>query len=381
MNKVKRFACGLCALVMLGGMTFSARAETVFDGKVTAGETTTVFAPYGGTLKSIDLREGQWIDEGEVVATIETTRIFATENGTVRGVYAEPGDSIASTVLNIAPVNKYTISANIEKAYSSAATKYVSIGEKVHIACSKDGTHKAVGIITAVKGSEFTVETTGGELYLEETVYIYRSPSYTTKSRVGSGTVARTGEIAVSGTGSLLRIYVEDGDEVERGQLLFETVEGSIDALTVSDGEIISPTSGVIASINVKVGGKVQKGGALLTIYPRETYQVEMSVPEDMLSSIAEGDEVSIYFDWNADSALMYTGTIQSISFMKLSDADDSSSDNASPDNTSPDATMGNDGNANADSGGSTDTDYKAYVTFVADENVRIGMTATIILS
>lgn len=384
MTRKKALAALLLAVAMLGGLCATAGAEAVFDGAVIAGETTTVFAPYGGTIKSVDLREGQWIDAGDPVATIETTKVFATEDGTVRGVFAQPGDSAEGTVLYIAPVNRYTISANLEKAYSSTATKYVTLGEQVYISCSKDGTHKAVGIITSVTGSEYKVETTGGELYLEETVYIYRSPSYTTSTRIGSGTVARTGEIAVVGKGSVLKVHVEDGEEVERGQLLFETVEGSFDALAVEGGQVLSPASGVVASIKTKVGAKVEKGGALLTIYPRDAYQIEMTVPEDMLSEIAEGDEVTIYFNWSEDEIRSHTGTIQSVSYLKTSASQDNTGENGTGEGDTGDQSGAGDNSNNSGGGsGATDSDevtFKAYVDFDPDESVRIGMSVTVSL-
>ena len=52
---------------------------------------------------------------------------------------------------------------------------------------------------------------------MEETVYLYRSPDYASTSRIGRGTVGRTPEIAVSGSGSTLRMHVKDGDKVSRG--------------------------------------------------------------------------------------------------------------------------------------------------------------------
>ena len=86
----------------------------------------------------------------------------------------------------IAPVSRYTVNATIEDAYNRAANKYVRIGEKVYMRCVKDGSHRAVGIIVGVDGSSYTVETTGGELYMEETVYIYREDSYASSTRIGS---------------------------------------------------------------------------------------------------------------------------------------------------------------------------------------------------
>jgi len=145
-------------------------------------------------------------------------------------------------------------------------------------------------------------------------------------------------------------MHVADGEDVERGQLLFETVEGAIDALTVMDA-ISSPLTGVVHQVKAGIGQKVEKGGVLATVYPAGSYLIEMPVTEDMLPEIAEGDRVRIYFDWNAERAQHYTGTIQSISYVKTA---------------AEGVAMG-------------DATYTAYVSFESDGNVRIGMTASIV--
>ena len=51
--------------------------------------------------------------------------------------------------------------------------------------CSRDGSHVAVGRIIKADGAGYTVEVTGGELYMEEKVYIYRDEEYSSSSRIG----------------------------------------------------------------------------------------------------------------------------------------------------------------------------------------------------
>lgn len=345
----------LLATVMILLPTFAFASEE-FDGNVVEGNTVTVTAPYGGTVKSISLREGSLIHVGDEIATMQTTQVLAPEDGTVRGIFSEVGDTLSSTtVLYVAPVSKYTITCTIDKAYSSIDTKYVHIGETVYIKCKPDGSHKAVGIITAVNGSSYTVQTTAGELYLEETVYIYRSDAYTYKTRIGSGTVSRTSEQAITATGSLLKLFVTDGEEVERGQLLFETVDGTLDALNAYSDTIQSDAEGVIASIGVTAGQKVSKGDVLLTVYKQEGYQIEFTIDEDLLGSVKVGDAVNIVFNWNEDSGTTYKGTVTGVSYISAS-----SSTGTETTTTSSAAT------------------YKGYIAFEADESVRLGMSVTI---
>lgn len=344
----------LAIILMLALLLLSsgALADVLFDGSVVAGETLTVTAPFGGTVKSLSLRQGAWVNIGDTVATLASTKVYAALDGTVRGIFAQEGDSAEDTVLYIAPVNKYTITANITKAYSSTATKFVNIGETVYISCTSDGSHQAEGIIIAVNGSQYTVETTKGELYMEENVYIYRSPQYETTSRIGRGTASRISEVAVQGTGSLIKLYVADGEEVERGQLLFETVGGTLNANSQPSSQIVSDISGAIASINVTAGATVSKGDVLFTLYPRSSYQIAFTVPESSLNSLAEGDNVTIFFYQDDANPKQYEGTLVSLAYVN---------------------------NQVEESGG--EASYTAYATFEADQFVRLGMSATVTLS
>lgn len=329
-----------------------ALAETTFDGKVVAGDAVSVTAPFGGTVSNFRLRAGSRISVGDAVATINTTKVYAPADGTIAGVFAQTGDAVTDVknrwgaVMYIMPTRKYTITADIEKAYNSSETKYVNIGETVYIACTAASDHTAVGVVTAASGNTYTVETTSGTLMMEETVNIYRTADYAAKSRIGRGTVGRTQEISVDGSGSILKLHVKDGDVVERGQLLFETVTGTLDGLYATSNEILSDVSGVIATVSTSAGANVSKGDTLLTVYTMDTLQIEISVNEYDLAAIAEGDEVEITFNYDPDQPIQVKGTVSMISHLSSTSNNEAS--------------------------------YLAYVDFVPDDNVRIGMTAVI---
>ena len=351
-----RLAALIAALLLTPALAF---AGEEFDGNVVAGDTVAVTAPYGGTVASISLTEGALIAVGDSVATMQTTRVLSPVDGTVRGVFHQAGDTLnGDAVLNVAPVSKYTISCTLDKAYDSIDNNYVRIGETVYIKCKPDGSHKAVGIITAVDGSKYTVQTTAGELYMEETVYIYRSEEYTKVSRIGSGTVGRTSELEVTGTGSLLKLYVSDGDTVERGQLLYETVTGTLDGLGVYTNTVQSDTAGVIASVKVAAGQQVSKGDVLLTVYQPQSYRIEFAVDEDLLGSVKVGDKVVITLNWNEDSGKTYQGTVTGISYLSEALADSSAQSTTTTTTTK--------------------TQYTGTVAFQADDDVRVGMSVTI---
>ncbi len=306
---------GAAVFCLLAVTALSGNAEILMDGRTVPGEAVSMRAPYGGIVKRMELRQGSTISVGDEVAEMATTRVMATEDGVITGIFAQPGDNAEQTVLYLAPVSKFTVSASIKKAYSSADTTYVTVGEKVYIKCAKDGTHRATGRITAVSGSDYTIETVAGELYMEETVYIYRSPDYASKSCIGSGKVSRTGVRSISGTGSIIRLYVSDGEEVERGQTLFETVEGDIDALRAMESTLRSELSGIVAEVSVSAGQKVEKGDTLFTCYPDNSLKIEFDIPQENLSEVKVGDPVRIYFEWIEEKKPV-TGYITEISYV-----------------------------------------------------------------
>lgn len=383
MNKGRAGAWIAALMIAVLGMA-PAYAETVFDGEVVAGETQVLSASCGGQLKSIAVQQGQWVNAGDAVAEIEGDKVFASTDGTVRGIFYQEGDvleessggsmenaaggaqSSSSTVMYIAPVSRYTVNATIEDAYNRAANKYVRIGEKVYMRCVKDGSHRAVGVIVGVDGSGYTVETTGGELYMEETVYIYRDEGYASSSRIGSGEVTRTQEVAVQGSGRLLKLYVEDGEEVERGQLLFETIQGGTESQP--SGTVYAQTSGAVASIEVQAGDSLEEGVTLMRLYPASDYRVKISVPEDMLGEINQGDAVQIQFNWDESGSRVYPGTVESISYVSESQSETQNS-------------TGPTGEASSQAQSSGEASYSAYIRFEADENVRLGMSVSVTLA
>lgn len=330
-----------------------ALAATTFEGTVVSGEVVSVTAPFGGTVSNFSLRAGGRIDFGDVVATIATNKVYASADGTIAGVFAQAGDSVENVqsrygaVMYIVPEHKYSIAADIEKAYSSSETKYINIGETVYINCSSDGAHSAVGIVTAASDTSYTVETVSGELLMEETVNIYRSPDYASKTRVGRGTVGRTAEIAVSGSGSILKLHVKDGDKVKRGDLLFETVTGEFDGLYATSNEIVSDVGGIIASVDTAAGKTVSKGDTILTVYTMDSLQIEIIVNEYDLVSIHEGDTVKLSFNYDENNTLQLQGKVSMISHL-----------------------------SNSESG--SEANYPAYIDFTPNENIRIGMTVSV---
>ena len=364
MKQVKIIACLLSALLMLT-MGAQALAEISFDGKVVSKDTVAIMAPFGGIVDRIPLRAGDTLHVGDSVATLQTTKVYALMDGVVGGIFAKPGDDSEGIiaryggVMYLEPLNQFVVTATTEKAYNSGSARFIHIGEEVYLSCTKDGSHRGVAVVTKVSdldengNTPYNLEVISGSFYMGETVGIYRRQNYQSSSRIGRGTVRQNAAMAVtgSGKGSVLKIHVSEGDRVERGELLFETVEGTLDGLYAMDNTIVSGIDGIVASVDAAQGTAVEKGGKLITVYPRDAMQIEMLVSELDLPEIHEGDRVSIEFEWDVDARQTTEGVISGISHI---------------------------GAKTDDKDTSQDAKYSVYVDFEPNANVSMDMSVIV---
>lgn len=354
---IKRVFASLIAVLLLAPC---ALADSItFTGTVAASGTCEVYAPIGGAVEAVNVEAGQKVAAGDVLVKLSTTKVYAEESGTVTAVFGQPGDSADTVaqkygaVMYIEGESVYSVDASTDNAYNSTATKFVHVGEAVFLSCYSDGNHTGSGVITAVQGTGYTVQVTSGEFLIGETVNVYRGDSAVSTQRIGRGTLNRTNPTAVTGSGSIVAFAVSAGDAVQRGDLLFETLDGAFSGLYMSGSEIAAGVGGTVSQINAQQGGALQKDGVVAVIYPEGAMRVEAQISETSLASVAVGDPVSVELVWNQDEGVTYPGTIRMISAI----ADNAASEGA-----------------NADSAAT----YTVYIDFTPDENTRYGMNAVV---
>lgn len=353
-----RKLCIILAAVLTLALCPAALAETItFNGTVAASETYEVYAPIGGKVEAVPFEVGQRVSAGDALVRLSTTKVYADEAGTVTAVFGQPGDAAETVtsrfgaVVSLEGESVYSIAASTENAYNSTETKFVHVGEAVYLSCYSDGKHTGGGVVTAVEGTDFTVKVLEGEFLIGETVNVYRGEDATATMRIGRGTLNRANPTAVTGTGSIVSVAVAPGDSVQRGDLLFETLDGSFDGLYMSGSDIFAGIDGTLSQLSAQAGQPVQKGDVVAVLYPEGAMRIEASVEEANLGSIAVGDPVSIELIWNQDDEVTYPGTISGISAIA----------------------------STADSmDGSGSVTYAVYVDFTPDENTRFGMSAVV---
>ncbi|MGN1006984.1 MAG: HlyD family efflux transporter periplasmic adaptor subunit [Aristaeellaceae bacterium] len=360
-NLSKRILTGALACALL---TPAALAETIsFTGTVAAKSTSEIYAPIGGTVESVSVVAGQQVRAGDVLATLATTKVYAEEGGVITGLFAQIGDSAETVaerygaVMYIEGESVYTISASTDNAYNTTANKFVHVGEEVLLSCYSDGSHSGTGVITAIEGTDYTVEVISGEFLIGETVNVYRGDTATSTARIGRGALNRKNPTAVTASGSIVSLAVQDGDTVQRGDLLFETLEGSFDGLYMSGTDILASADGVLAQVNLTQGNRLEKGSVAAVLYPEGAMQIQAQISEANLGFVQVGDPVEIELNWNSDAEVRYTGTIAMISAIA-----DSSSGSGSGDGMES----------------SDEVTYTVYVDFTPDANTRYGMSAIV---
>ena len=316
----KRIMSCLAAILCIMPVLSCAGADSItLNGKTIPAETIQIYAPVSGTAESVPVEAGQKVQADDTIFTMKTTKVYADHDGKVSGIFGQPGDDTESVtarygaVLYIEESPAFTVSASTSGAYNSMETKYVHPGEYVYVASRNSVNRTGEGVITTISGTNYTVEISEGTFLTGETVEVFRDPEYDYQTRIGKGTVTYSDPVAVTGgTGSIVNIAVEDGQEVKRGDLLMETVDGTFDAYVMSGTTITAGVSGVVGSVNVQAGGSVTKDAVAAELYSLETMRAEASIPEDYISQIHEGEPVTV--ELSTDMNKTYSGKIVMIS-------------------------------------------------------------------
>lgn len=342
-------AAAMCGILM---MTAACADTVTLSGTVAPAETVQVYAPISGTAETVSAEAGQKVEAGQVLYTMKTGKVYAESDGTVTGIFGQPGDPAETVstkygaVLYLEETNVYTVSASTDHAYSTVETKFVHAGETVYLQCRSNTERKGKGVITAISGNSYTVEVTEGVFIPGDSVEIYRDADYTYNLKIGRGSVSRKAPTAVTATGSIVRIAVEDGAQVKRGDLLMETLEGTFDGYRMTGTEITAGTAGIIGNISVSPGSTVQKDSVAAEIYPLAVMRVEATVTEDTRGRIREGDQVRIELE--TDESKTYPGTVVLVSAIAEE--------------------------------GSEETSYRVAAEFTPDDAVCFGMSAVIVI-
>lgn len=275
-------------------------------GVARATETRDVFAPIGGQLLPFDAEPGDRVESGQTVMEVRVQNVTAANDGVIMLNRAHIGDQAASVISQygalcyIDRVDVHIVVATTAGAYDSPENRDITIGETLRVYNDKSSDPvEAVGTVVYVDGKSFTVEIESGIFELEDDVKLYRGEGsdYSSKERVGKGTISSAQPIPVMGEGVIANIEVEDGQRVSRGDVLY-----TVDASTSSHSEpaehtAICPVDGMISAVYVQPGQSVAKDQLLFSCQPLDDIEFVVDVDEYDLSDIYLGKMLKVKVD------------------------------------------------------------------------------------
>ena len=286
------------------------QAQMSYDRAVENMENLNVTASKSGTVVSLDVEVGDDVQAGQQLGTIRdsgTMELLVPFNSAdAAGISV--GDAASVTVNGGLETVSGTVSkvSAVEEALSGGmVVRYVTIdvpnpggiasdaaGSAVigGVACNSEGTfsYKAEAVITAgVSGEVASIAAPEGSWVEKDALILTLTSSELEDS-------LRSGELSL-----------------ENAQLSLENAQENLE-----NYQITSPIAGTVIQKNYKAGDKLSTGtaasGALCTIYDLSYLTMTLSVDELDISSISEGQKVTITAD--AVEGRTYEGEVTSIS-------------------------------------------------------------------
>lgn len=300
----------LCLLLCLTtGVTLAEAVE--IEGVIEPARTLSLRAPHSGMAGDIDVAAGDVLAAGDALLALSTTKVYADFDGTVTGVFAEPGDSAASVenrygaLLYMEREELYTASCTTNGSHSDNEDKIVHVGETVYIQSTNDNKRDGVAIVTRVSGKEYTLDVTLiDDLKVTDAIKVYRDSDHDSDSCIGSGKISRIDPVPVMAEGYVLAVHVQDGDAVSRGDVLLEIVPDALDNMLGGDGVIRMPQDGVLLSVNASAGEQIAKDQTVAAYCPAGEVELVCHVDEEDLSQLFIGDSMMVTLEAMGDAQI-----------------------------------------------------------------------------
>lgn len=142
------------------------------------------------------------------------------------------------------------------------------------------------------------------DIRIGENIKVYRSSNHSSSSCIGSGKVERVDPQAVSAEGYVLAAYVEPGQHVSRGDVLFDIVPDALDDMEGGDGRVYMQEDGILLSVTAESGTQAAKDAVLATYCPKGAMLLVCSVDEQDIAEIQVGDVMTVTLDAYEDKPL-----------------------------------------------------------------------------
>ena len=339
------------------------------SGTLEAADSYSVSTLLEGTILTADFEEGDEVDEGTVLYTIDSSdaansleqaeislsqaqrsynnqlesqedlNITTTVSGRVYDIAVEVGDEVSAGETVATVQNSDVLCLEAYFPSDDAASFYVGQSATVTL----DSTFETLtGTISEIAGNDTVL--TGNVVVRAVTIDVSNpgglSTSQTASAAVGSVTSTNSGTfsykdeatITASISGDVASIRVAEGDWVTDGQTLIvltsddleDSIQSAQDSLRnaeisytnqtdqLDDYTITAPITGTIVDKNYNAGETTEANQVLCTIYDLSYLTMTLSVDELDIANIEVGQSVSIVADAVEDT--VYSGTVTKVS-------------------------------------------------------------------
>ena len=335
-------------------------------GTLNPANTYTVKSLVDGKILTGDFEEGDKVEEGDVLYTIDSSDastnlekasialqqaqrsydktvdlqyVRAEVDGTVSSLKVAKGDQVTSgqEVAVIRDSSKMLLNL----LFPAADAANFSVGQSADVVL--DGTFETLkGTVTAVTGTDEL--STGNLLVRTVTIRVNNAGGLTTAqaatasingvSSIASATFAYQAErtLTALASGTVSAINVQEGDTVSKGDILIEltgddlteSIQSASESLrsaeismqnlqdTMSNYTITSPISGTIIEKDAKQGDALTSGSTLCVIYDLSYLEMVINVDELQIGALSVGQKVQLTADAVTDKT--YVGTVTRVS-------------------------------------------------------------------
>ena len=339
------------------------------SGTLEAADSYSVSTLLEGTILTADFEEGDQVEEGTVLYTIDSSdaansleqaeislnqaqrsysnqlesqedlTITAPVTGQVYSIDVEVGDEVAAGETVATVRDSQTMSLEVSFPADDAASFYVGQSATVTL----DSTFETLsGTISKIAGTDTVL--TGNVVVRTVTIDVTNpgglSTTQTASAAVGSATSTSSGTftykeeetVTTEVSGEVAAIRVSEGDQVSTGQTLIvltsddldDQIQSAQDSLRnaeisyenqteqLEDYTITAPITGTIVDKNYNAGETSESNQVLCTIYDLSHLTMTLSVDELDIANIAVGQSVTIVADAVEDTT--YTGVVTKVS-------------------------------------------------------------------
>ncbi len=252
-----------------------------FDGQISPNFQTTLSTAEAGTIASVDVTEGQFVHQGEVLATLDTSQLQAQLKANAATVRQNQAELVHSDVA--APVASQQYDSAISTARQNLEAALNSVHSSESLLVSDDLTQTA----------DRTLESEG---YVSTSVYKQALAAY-----VAQRATVHDASQAVTAAQASLKTALEDTNQRQEDQATIAASEATLAAgqanvellqAQIAQSSIVAPFDGQITERLLDPGAFAGANTPILEIAQSSTVYVVANVPDIDLPYVKVGKAV-----------------------------------------------------------------------------------------